>query len=149
MKHVVPIILKEWKIQLYIQPWQPLAPIAEHSIHCHLLLERDVLALHYGEAKARYNTWLQAFSKLYLSEACLLEGTTMRYEVLYIAKGGVTFDIPLCDSSTSLMTLQLTHNYLHSTIDPWSLNLQHVYNTFFTCTHVKQEWALVSHERNH
>ena len=33
----------------------------------------------------------------------------MSYEVLFIAKGGVTLDIPLCDSSSTLMTLHLLY----------------------------------------
>jgi len=40
-------------------PWQPLAPIVEGYNQCRLLLQRDVLTLHYGEAKAGHNT-LQA-----------------------------------------------------------------------------------------
>ena len=105
-----------------------------------MLLQRDVLALHCGKAKAHYNT-LQDFSKLYLSEAWLPKSFTMSYEVIYIANGGVTLDILLCDSSTTLMTLQLTHDCLHSTIDTWSSTLQHVYNTICTRTHVRQKWA--------
>ena len=31
----------------------------------------------------------------------------MSYEVLFIAKGGVTLDIPLCDNSSTLMKLHL------------------------------------------
>jgi len=34
----------------------------------------------------------------------------MSYEGLYIAKGGVTLDIPLCDNSTTLMTLHLLYD---------------------------------------
>ncbi len=34
----------------------------------------------------------------------------MSYEGLFIAKGGVTLDIPLCDSSTTLMTLHLLYD---------------------------------------
>ena len=33
----------------------------------------------------------------------------MSYEGLFIAKGGVTLDIPLCDSSTTLKTLHLLY----------------------------------------
>lgn len=65
----------------------------------------------------------------------------MSYEVLYIAKGGVTLYIPLCDSSTTLMTFQLTHDCLHSTIDTWYFTLQHVYNIVYTCTHMRQNLA--------
>ena len=60
---------------------QPLVSIAERYSHCRLLLQRDVLALHYGEAKVRYNT-LQAFSKLSLQESWLQKAYTMSYEVL-------------------------------------------------------------------
>ena len=35
----------------------------------------------------------------------------MSYEGLFIAKGGVTLDIPLCDSSTTLMNLHLLYDY--------------------------------------
>ena len=34
----------------------------------------------------------------------------MSYEVIFIAKGGVTLDIPLCDSSSTLMTLHLLYD---------------------------------------
>ena len=34
----------------------------------------------------------------------------MSYEGPFVAKGGVTFDIPLCDSSTTLMTLHLLYD---------------------------------------
>ena len=34
----------------------------------------------------------------------------MSYEVLFIAKGAVTLDIPLCDSSSTLMTLHLLYD---------------------------------------
>jgi len=34
---------------------------------------------------------------------------TMSYEVLFIAKGGVTLDIPFCDSSSTLMTLHILY----------------------------------------
>lgn len=47
----------------------------------------------------------------------------MSYEGLFIEKGGVTPDIPLCDSSTTLVTLHLLYDcyvqlltfYLHLT----------------------------------
>ena len=35
----------------------------------------------------------------------------MSYEVLFIAKGGVTLDIPLCDISSTLMILHLLYDY--------------------------------------
>jgi len=81
----------------------------ERYSHYCLLLQIDVLALHYGEAKARYNT-LQAFSKILLLEAWL---TKMPYNDLQgstNAKGGVTLDISFCDSSPTLMTLHLLHD---------------------------------------
>ena len=34
----------------------------------------------------------------------------MSYEGLFIAKGGVTLDIPFCDSSTTLVTLHLLYD---------------------------------------
>ena len=35
----------------------------------------------------------------------------MGYEGLFIEKHGVTLDIPLCDSSSTLMTLHLLYDY--------------------------------------
>jgi len=34
----------------------------------------------------------------------------MSYEGLFIAKGGVTLDIPLCENSITLMTLHLLYD---------------------------------------
>ena len=34
----------------------------------------------------------------------------MSYEGLFIAKGGMTLDIPLCDNSTTLVTLNLLYD---------------------------------------
>ena len=57
----------------------------------------------------------------------------MSYEILFITKGGVTLDIPFCDSRTTLMTstslhitLYITYDYLHSTNDTWNFT----YNMF-------------------
>ena len=47
---------------------QPLVLIAKRYSHNYLLLQRDILALHSGEAKVRYNT-VQALSKIVLLEA--------------------------------------------------------------------------------
>jgi len=49
---------------------QPLVPTVERYSHYHLLLQRDILALHSEEARARYNI-VQAFSKILLLEALL------------------------------------------------------------------------------
>ena len=35
----------------------------------------------------------------------------MSYEGLFIAKGGMALDIPLCDSSSTFMTLHLLYDY--------------------------------------
>ena len=80
----------------------------------------------------------------------------MSYEVLFITKGGVTLDIPLCDSWTILMTLQLhyinfyvTYDCFHCTNDTWSFTLQQVYkNTFSTYTHVGQNWLESARQDN-
>jgi len=53
----------------YIHDQLPVLTV-EHYSHCRLLLQRDILALHSGEAKACYNT-VQAFSKVLLLEAWL------------------------------------------------------------------------------
>jgi len=68
----------------------------------------------------------------------------MSYEVLLIIKGGVTFDIPICDSWTTLMTLYITYDYLYSTKDTLNFTLHHVYknDTFSTYTHVGQNWLV-------
>jgi len=44
----------------------------------------------------------------------------MSYEGLFIAKGGVTLDIPLCDSSTTFMTLHILYDCY---IQPLTLDL--------------------------
>jgi hypothetical protein len=66
------IILRSVSSSHTIHPCQPLVPIVERYSHIRLLLQRDVLALHSGEAKAHYNT-VQAFSKIVLSEAWLTQ----------------------------------------------------------------------------
>ena len=81
----------------------------ESYSHIYLLLQRDVLAPCSGEAKACYNT-IQALSKIVLSEAWLTKSLCNEFEGLFIAKGGVTLHIPLCDSSTTLMTLHLLYD---------------------------------------
>lgn len=45
-----------WNFHPYIHHWWPLAPIVEHYSQEHLLLQRSILTLHYGEAKALHNT---------------------------------------------------------------------------------------------
>ena len=109
MKSVGFVILRSESFNHTMQHDQPLVPRTERYSHCHLILQRDILALHSGEAKARYNT-LQDFSKILLSEAWMTKIPYMSYEGLFIAKGGVTLDIPLCDSSTTLITLHLLHD---------------------------------------
>lgn len=135
-----------WKLHPYIETWQPLAPIVEHYSQHHLLLQRDVLILHRGEERARHNTLQHLFKKC-LENVWLPKASFMSYEVLFITKGGVTLDIPLCHPWTTLMTLQLhyithyiTDDYFHSTNETWNFTLHLVYkNTFSTYTHVGQK----------
>jgi len=61
----------------------------------------------------------------------------MSYEVLYIAKGGVTLDIPLCDYSPTLMTLQLLYD-CYIQLSTLELPLDKMLHTICTCTHVRQ-----------
>ena len=49
----------------------------------------------------------------------------MSYEGLFIAKGGVTLEIPLCDSLTTLMTLHLLYDCY---IQPLTLDMTQHYN---------------------
>ena len=79
-----------------------------YSQQC-LLLQRHILTLHCGEAKAHHNTF-QALSKQCIAKAWLPKACSKSYEVLFITKGGVTLNIPLCDSSTTLMTLHLLYD---------------------------------------
>ena len=111
-----------------------------------MLLQRDLLTLHCGEAKAHPNT-LQALSKQWLAKTWLPKSCYMSYEVLFITKGGVILDILICDPWTTLGTLQLhyitlyiTYDCFHSTNDTWNFTLHHVYknDTFSTYTHVGQ-----------
>ena len=61
----------------------------------------------------------------------------MSYEGLFIAKGGVTLDIPLCDSSPTLMTLQLLYDY-YIQLSTLGLPIYNMLHTICTCTHVRQ-----------
>ena len=48
---------------------------------------------------------------IFLSNLGSPKAFTMGYEVLFIEKGGVTLDIPLCDSPSTLLTLHLLYDY--------------------------------------
>ena len=61
----------------------------------------------------------------------------MRYEGLFIEKGGVALDIPLCDCSSTLMTLQLIYDY-YIQLSTLELPLDNMSHTICTCTHVRQ-----------
>ena len=64
------VILRNVSSGHTLQPCPPLVAIVECYSHKRLLLQRDVLALRSGEAKARYNI-IQAVSKIVLWEAWL------------------------------------------------------------------------------
>ena len=70
MKRVGSFILRVKDPIIQYNHVQLLVPKTECYSHCHLLLQRDILALHSGEAKAHYNI-VQALSKILLSEAWL------------------------------------------------------------------------------
>ena len=61
----------------------------------------------------------------------------MSYEGRFIAKGGVAFDIPLCDSSSTLMTLHLLYD-CYIQLSTLELTLEKTLHTICTCTHVRQ-----------
>ena len=61
----------------------------------------------------------------------------MSYEGLYIAKGGVTLDIPLCDCSPTFMTLQLFYD-CYIQLFTLELPLDKTLHTICTYTHVRQ-----------
>ena len=61
----------------------------------------------------------------------------MSYEVLFIAKGGVTLDIPLCDNSSTLMTLHLLYG-CYIQLSTLELTLDKTLYTIYKCTHVRQ-----------
>ena len=61
----------------------------------------------------------------------------MSYEGLFIANGGVALDIPLCDSSSTLMTLHLLYDY-YIQLSTLELTLDKTLHTICTCTHVRQ-----------
>jgi len=109
MKHVGSVILRSVSSSHTIHPCPTLVPTVERYNHCRLLFQRDILALHNGEVEAHYNI-VQTLSKIVLSKAWLTKAYTMSYEGLYIVKGGVALDIPLCDSPSTLMTLQLLYD---------------------------------------
>ena len=102
----------KWKFHPYIHHWRPLAPIVKHYSQEHVLLQRSILALRYGEAKALHNT-----PKPFL---CLsLAKSLVPKSLFYVLRGPIynkgwgdpwhsflwLFDYPH-DSSTSL---QVTH----------------------------------------
>lgn len=68
-----------------------------------------MLTLRCGEAKAHHNT-LRSLSKKFLAKSWLPKAYFMSYEVLFITKGGVTLNIPLYDSWTTLITLYITYD---------------------------------------
>lgn len=115
-----------------------------------------MLGLHCGESKARQNT-LQTLSKKFLANSWLPKASSMTYRVLFITKFGVTFDIPLSDPWTTLMSIQLhyitlyiTYDYLCSTNDTWNFVLHDVYknDAFSTYTHVGQNWLEFAWQEN-
>jgi len=61
----------------------------------------------------------------------------MSYEGLYIAKGGVDLDIPLCDCSSTLMTLHLLYD-CYIQLSTLELPLDKTLHTICSCTHVRQ-----------
>ena len=61
----------------------------------------------------------------------------MSYEVLFIAKGGVTLEITLCDSSSTLMALHLLYG-CYIQLLTLELPLDKMLHTICTCTHVRQ-----------
>ena len=61
----------------------------------------------------------------------------MSYEGLYIEKGGVVLDIPLCDSSSTLMTPHLIYDY-YIQLSTLELALDKTLYTICTRTHVRQ-----------
>jgi len=114
---------KFWSIQYNHD--QPLVPIVEHYSHYCLLLQRDILALHNGEAKACYNI-VQALSKILLLEAWLTKSLYNElWGTIYSKVLGDPWHSPLWpliyphDSSTTLWLL-------HSTIDTWTSTWQDV-----------------------
>ena len=61
----------------------------------------------------------------------------MSCEGLYIEKGAVALDIPLCDCSSILMTLHLLyHCYIQ--LLTLELPLDKTLHTIYTCTNVRQ-----------
>ena len=75
------------------------------------------------------------------------KASTMSYEVLYIAKGGVALDIPLCDSSYTLMTLHLLYDcYIQLSTLELPLDKTLHYNAHVPMWD-KMAWA--SHARHH
>ena len=61
----------------------------------------------------------------------------MSYEGLYIEKGGVTLDIPLCDRSSTLTALPLLYD-CYIQLSTLELPLEKMLHTISTCTHVRQ-----------
>ena len=61
----------------------------------------------------------------------------MSYEGLFITKGGVALDIPLCDYSPALMTLQLLYDFYIQLLT-LEIPLDKMLHKICTCTHVRK-----------
>ena len=129
----------KWNFHPYTHHWQSLAPIVEHYSQHLLLLQRDVLTLCCGEAKARHNS-LQAFYKKFLAR-CLAP------KIPYYELWGSIYKKGWGDPWHSPLTLWLhwwlftLHiDYSHSTDDNWNFiyNIFKNNNTISTYTHVGQ-----------
>lgn len=89
-------------------------------------MEKPRLITILSKTSLRYSYWKLSWPK----------ASTMSYEVLYIAKGGVTLNIPLCDCSPTIMTLQLLYDY-YIQLSTLELPLDKMLRTIYTCTHVR------------
>ena len=136
----------KWKFHPYIHHWRPLASIVEHYSEEHLLLQRSIPTLHYGEAKALHNT-----PKLLLSLSLekILAPKIPLHELwgsIYNKRGWL-FNSPLWpleyphDSSTSLQKDSLIYIMtLHIPILTLGISLNKITNniTIYTCTHIRK-----------
>ena len=127
----------KWKFHPYIHHWQLLALIVEHYSQEHLLLQRSILTLRCGEAKAHHDT-PKPFLSLILAKR--LDPKSMFYELwgsIYNKGWGDSWNSPLWlfyyphDSSTSLTNNLLHSDCSHSTNDTWNFS----YNMFTNNIH--------------
>lgn len=136
----------KWKFHPYIHHWIPLTPVMEHYSEEHLLLQRSILSLCYGEVKTLHNT-PKPFLILSLTKSLAFKSPFYELWGSIYNKGWANPWHSLCDSLISWLInyftkwhIPLHDEFSYSNIDTWNFTYNIFTNniTFSTCTHVRQ-----------